>query len=327
MDRRSFLARIASGAVATGCGLFEACDEASVGGGAASANETAHAASTPSLIVRARGTDYPAMTKAAVEALGGMSKFVPRGAKVVIKPNVGWDRPVHVCANTNTEVLRAVIEMVLDAGAGDVRMVDHPVDSQNPLRAFEHSGMNALAKEIGIEAYPVQEREGYVRVEIPDGVTLKSAEVIREVLDADVLINVPVAKSHACTKFTGALKNWMGIVYDRRFFHHSFMTNYRTSPEHWNHIAQCIADIQLRIRPTLTVMDATTIMTTNGPGGPGRLGQKNEVLAAEDPVALDTYAVSLFEKIVLQDVWSVDRAAKSGLGQMDLSKVEVRDVV
>jgi uncharacterized protein (DUF362 family) len=326
MDRRCFLARMASGAVATGLGLFTTCGKTSVGRASASANAAAGGTSSPSLIARARGADYPAITRAAVEALGGISKHVPHGASVVIKPNVGWDRPVHVCANTNTEVLRAVIEMVLEAGARDVRIVDHPVDSQNPVRAFEHSGMNALAKETGIEAYPVQQREGYVRVEIPHGVTLKSAEVIREVLDADVLINVPVAKSHACTKFTGALKNWMGIVYDRRFFHHNFMTNYRTSPEHWNHIAQCIADIQLRIRPALTVMDATTIMTTNGPGGPGRLEQKNEVLAAEDPVALDTYAVGLFENIALHEVWSIDRAAKLGLGQMDLSKVEIRDV-
>jgi uncharacterized protein (DUF362 family) len=214
--------------------------------------------------------------------------------------------------------------MALDAGAGRVRIVDHPVMRQNPARAFHVSGMDALAQNAGIDAYPVWEREGFVQIDLPDGVVLKSAEVIRDLLDADVVINVPVAKSHACTKFTGALKNWMGIVYDRRFFHHNFATDSRTSPEHWNHIAQCIADIQFRVRPALTVMDATTIMRTNGPAGPGQLEQKNEVLASEDQVALDTYAISLFGNIALGDVWSVERAARLGLGQMDLARVEVR---
>ncbi len=327
MDRRSFLTRFGSCAVATGLGLLDGCRKPPATRGAADAQGHVEATLTDSLIARARGTDYPRTTRAAVEALGGMSKFVPRGATVVIKPNVGWDRPLHVCANTRTEVVRAVAEMVLDAGAGKVQLVDHPVDGQNPARAFERSGLNALARETGIDVHPVWERDGFVQIGLPDGVTLKSADVIREVLDADVIINIPVAKSHACTKFTGGLKNWMGIVHDRRFFHHNFMTNSRTSPEHWSHIAQCIADIQFRVRPVLTVMDATTIMKTNGPAGPGELEQKNEVLVSEDQVALDTYAVSLFDNILLNDVWSIERAARLGLGQMDLSRVEVLDAV
>ncbi len=326
MNRRSFLQRMSSSALAAGlglggCGTRPASRQGSDPGAAGPTTSE-----LGSLILRARGSDYGAMTKAAVEGVGGISKFVTRGANVVVKPNVGWDRPAEVCANTHADVVRAVVEMVLDAGAGKTRVVDHPVMRQHPVRAFSVSGMDALAQAVGVDAYPVWERDGFAEIDLPDGVVLKSAAVIRELLDADVVINVPVAKSHACTKFTGALKNWMGIVYDRRFFHHNYATNSRTSPEHWNHIAQCIADIQYRIRPQLTVMDATTIMKTNGPAGPGELQRVNEVLVSEDVVAIDTYAVSLFDSIALDDVWSIDRAAKLGLGQMDLSKTVVKDV-
>jgi uncharacterized protein (DUF362 family) len=313
------------GTVAATLGLTGACSRKS-STPRASADSVGQAQHGESVIVRARGTDYGAMTKAAVERLGGMSKFVSPGAKVVVKPNVGWDRPISVCANSRTDVVRAVIEMVQNAGASDVRIVDHPVAGQHPIRAFDVSGMTEVANQTGVEAYPVYERKGFVAIDLPDGLMLKNAEVIREVLEADVVINVPVAKSHVCTKFTGALKNWMGIVYDRRFFHHSFLTDSRTSPEHWNHIAQCIADIQFKVRPTITIMDATAIMKTNGPAGPGELEEKNEILASEDVVAIDTYAVALFDNIALEDVWSINRAAQLGLGVMDLSKVQMRDV-
>jgi uncharacterized protein (DUF362 family) len=277
------------------------------------------------MIARARGTDFIAMTRAAVAQLGGMERFVSKGATVVIKPNVGWDRPFEFHANTHPDVIRAAAQMCLDAGASKVSIVDFPVMGQHPRNAFEFSGMNALGTELGVTVGPAFENTRFVDVALPDAAVLKNASVIRELLESDVIINIPVAKSHGCTKYTGALKNWMGIVWNRTFFHQNFRTDSRTSPEHWNHIASCIAEIQQRVPPTLTIVDATTIMKTKGPQGPGELATPNEILAGTDQVALDTYAVGLFDTIKLEEVISIHRAAELGLGTSDMSLVEVRD--
>ncbi len=266
------------------------------------------------------------MTLAALGGLGGMGRFVSRGSKVVIKPNVGWDRPFRFRANTHPDIVRAVARAALDAGAADVRIVDFPVEGQNPRAAFAESGMDKVGQDIGVRVYPVFEEDGFAGVSLPDGVVLKKERVIREILDADVVINVPIAKTHVCTKYTGALKNWMGIVWNRKFFHHDFKTDFRSSPEHWRHIAQCIADIQRCLPPTLNVLDATVVMKTNGPNGPGELEEKGEILASTDPVAIDVYGVGLIPTVRLEEVWSIDRAAELGLGERDLSKVEIEDV-
>ena len=155
---------------------------------------------------------------------------------------------------------------------------------------------------------------------------LREAAVIREVLEADVLINIPIAKSHAASRYTGALKNWMGIIEDRMFFHTNFGAEFKSREDHGRHLAQCIAEINTRIRPTLTIIDATTIMKTRGPQGPGVLERKDQVIAGIDPVALDAYAVSLFDTLKREDVWSLDRAAKLGLGEGELLRITIEDV-
>jgi uncharacterized protein (DUF362 family) len=322
MERRNFLKYLGCGAVATGIGparLF--ADPADTTKAVISRQHGSNA-----LICRARGTDYAKMTHAVVDGLGGMRAFIPKGSRVIIKPNIGWDRPLSFRANTNPEIVRAAILMARDAEAADIRIVEFPVAGQNPANCFQVSGIAAVAQEAGIECYPVYKQEDFVKIDLPSATLLEKAHVIPEILAADVIINIPVAKSHHCTKFTGALKNWMGIISDRVFFHHNFATSPGNSPEHWRHIAHCIADIQYRIRPAITIMDATWIMTTNGPAGPGTLAEKNEILASTDPVAVDTYAVSLFDTIELGDVWSIEESAKLGLGEMDLSKITIKDV-
>jgi len=318
VKRREFLLRVGTGALAAGL--------VPVATGAA--EEVARADSTAasgarSVIARACGTDFVAMTKAAVARLGGMERFVSKGAAVVIKPNVGWDRPFNYRANTHPDVVRAAVQMCLDAGASKVGIVDFPVMGQHPRNAFEVSGMNAIGAELGVTVGPAFENARFVDITLPDASVLKNASVIRELLESDVIINVPVAKSHGSTKYTGALKNWMGIVWNRMFFHQppAGLAN----PDPRNHIASCIAEIQQRVPPTLTIVDATTIMKTKGPQGPGELAQPNEILASTDQVALDTYAVGLFDTIKLEDVLSIHYAAELRLGIMDMGHVEVRD--
>lgn len=323
MERREFLRWTGLGAAAAATGLGRVFAAEGLKGPAPTTSTAPAARGTAVSIVRARGTDYPAMTRAAVQGLGGMGTFVTRGAKVVLKPNVGWDRPFAFRANTHPDIVRAVAEMALAAGAAQVRIVDFPVEGQNPKNAFEVSGMTKVGAALGLQSHPVYEAAGFVKVSLPGAALLKEAHVMREVLDADVVINIPIAKSHMVTKYTGALKNWMGIISDRKFFHHNFQSDPTSSAEHWKHIAQCIADINARIRPALTVLDATAIMKTRGPAGPGELDQMNQILAGRDPVALDAYAVSLFDTIKRADVWSLDRAAALGLGEGDAARVAV----
>ncbi|MBN1425327.1 DUF362 domain-containing protein [Candidatus Fermentibacteria bacterium] len=319
MKRREFLKQVSAGIAVVGCAPSSFADNVAP-------LSSVTASMTPqSSLARARGADPEAMTHAAVERLGGMRTFVHRGDKVVIKPNVGWDRPFAIRANTHPDVVKALARMVIEAEAAEVRIVDFPVMGQNPRNAFEASGMNAVGAELGIPVYPVCEASGFVDITLPGAEVLKTARVIRELLEADVILNVPVAKSHGCTKFTGALKNWMGIVWSRAYFHQNFTTDSRSSPAHWNHIASCIAEIQQRIPPTLAVIDALAIMKTGGPQGPGELENVGEILAGTDQVALDTYAVSLFDTIELGDVISIHRAAQLGLGTSDLSRVAIWD--
>ncbi len=327
MERRDFLRWAGLGVAAAGMGLVRPFAAEKQDPRTAGAAPGAAAAPKGNVVItRARGTDYQAMTRAAVAKLGGMGAFVTRGSKVIVKPNVGWNRPFDVRADTHPDIVRALAEMALAAGAAEVRIVDFPVEGQDPAKAFEYSGMTKVGKDLGIKAYPVFESAGFTKLQLPDALVLKEAHVMREVLDADVVINVPIAKSHACTMYTGALKNWMGIISDREFFH-DLGRSKGSSPQHQKHIAQCIADINVRVRPTLTVLDATAIMTTRGPAGPGDLVRKNEILAGRDPVALDAYAVGLFDTIKRAEVWSLDRAVAAGLGVDDMARVTISEAV
>lgn len=261
-----------------------------------------------STVVVVHGKDLAKMLEAGVAKLGGWAAFVKPGAKVTLKPNVAWNSAPEQGGNTHPDLVRACVRAVEAAGASQVAI---PENTCHPEKAtFKASGVEAALKGTRARLYRPA-KEDYRRVEIPKGKTVKSAGVPADVLDCDCLINLPVAKSHSATTLTLGLKNWMGSVTndDRRGWHR-------------DGLHQCIADFATFIKPALTVIDASRILLTKGPQGPGELAHPEELILSADPVAADAYAATLFKKAPF-DIGYIQLAHEAGVGCGDLSKVKV----
>ena len=179
-------------------------------------------------MVAVMGGEPEVMLDKALEALGGIGNFVKKGQKIVIKPNIGWDRSPELAGNTNPKLVKALVKKCLEAGASKVTVFDHTCD--NWQKCYETSGIAEAVKEAGGIIMPANDEKYFKEVSIPGGVNLKSAKIHEALIEADAWINVPVLKNHGGAKMTCAMKNYMGIVWDRRFFHQ-------------NDLQQCIADI------------------------------------------------------------------------------------
>ena len=252
-----------------------------------------------------KGENFEEVTKRVVEKLGGIERFVKRGAKVVIKPNIGWNRTPEQGANTHPDVVSALVKLCKKAGAREVVVIDNPVNQWNVT--YITSGIKeAVEKANGIMKPPAE----WVTVNV-NGEILKEAEVLKDVVECDVLIDVPVVKIHGGGVVTIAMKNFMGIVKDRGYFH-------RTN------LHRCIAEITKYILPKtkLIVLDATRIMLTNGPQGPGETKELNTVIAGTDIVALDSYGATLLGKKPEQ-VPHIKIGAEMGLGTMNLDRIDI----
>jgi len=252
-----------------------------------------------------KGENFGEVTKRVVEKLGGIERFVKRGAKVVIKPNIGWNRTPEQGANTHPDVVSALVKLCKKAGAREVVVIDNPVNQWNVT--YITSGIKeAVEKANGIMKPPAE----WVTVNV-NGEILKEAEVLKDVVECDVLIDVPVVKIHGGGVVTLAMKNFMGIVKDRGYFH-------RTN------LHRCIAEITKYILPKtkLIVLDATRIMLTNGPQGPGETKELNTVIAGTDIVALDSYGATLLGKKPEQ-VPHIKIGAEMGLGTMNLDRIDI----
>jgi len=252
-----------------------------------------------------KGENFEEVTKRVVEKLGGIERFVKRGAKVVIKPNIGWNRTPGQGANTHPDVVSALVKLCKKAGAREVVVIDNPVNQWNVT--YITSGIKeAVEKANGIMKPPAE----WVKVNV-NGEVLQEAEVLKDVVECDVLIDVPVVKIHGGGVVTLAMKNFMGIVKDRGYFH-------RTN------LHRCIAEITKYILPKtkLIVLDATRIMLTNGPQGPGETKELNTVIAGTDIVALDSYGATLLGKKPEQ-VPHIKIGAEMGLGTMNLDRIDI----
>lgn len=235
----------------------------------------------PSDFVVARGvstTPPAALVTQAVAALGGMRRFISRGDVVVIKPNIGWDRTAIQAANTNPEVVAAVARLVLDAGAKRVIVTD--ASCNDPGRCFQRSGIWARAHREGAEVLlPAEHRFRTMRLR---GEVLDEWPVYRTLIEADKVINCPVAKHHNLARYTAAMKNWYGTLGGRRNRLHQ-------------NIDVSIADLATFMRPTLTVLDGIRVLMRNGPQG-GNVDdtlRTNTVVATVDQVAADAFGCTL----------------------------------
>jgi uncharacterized protein (DUF362 family) len=303
MDRREFLKVTGAGAASLAIAGLDPLAALSAEKQAVARQAVGKQA--PLLFVVTRGGSPDKNYAAALKALGGMSKFVSRGDVVVVKPNIGWDRLPEQAANTDPTLVRAVVKSCYDAGAKKVKVFDYPCN--DPRRTYVRSGIAEAAKSAGAEVSFVDERK-FKQVDMK-GTVLKTWPVYSEALDCDRLINVPVAKHHGSSRLTMALKNWMGVIGDPRGRLH----------QDFDH---SLADLGRFFRPSLTVLDATRILTAYGPQGGDTKDVRtlNTLVVGTDQVAIDSYGTSFFGMKGTQMGYLVE-ATRLGVGQVDLSKV------
>jgi uncharacterized protein (DUF362 family) len=232
-------------------------------------------------LVAVRGDNIVAMFERAMAEMGGISQWVKPGQTVVVKPNIGWDVTPERAANTNPELVAAIVKHCIRAGARRVNVFDHTCDDWQ--KSYENSGIDRAVKAAGGQMIPGNFERNYVDVTIPGAKKLTSAKVHQQIVESDVFINVPVLKHHGSTSLTIAMKNLMGVVWDRRFWHR-------------NDLHQCIADFCLYRKPDLNIVDAFLVMTENGPRGTSTsdLVRKNSLLVSSDIVTIDAASALTF---------------------------------
>lgn len=263
-----------------------------------------------------KGPTAPA-ARAAVEQLGGMARFVKAGQKVVIKPNMSFARPPESGCNTSPELVRELVLMCQEAGASRIRVLDHTL--HNSRETLEQSGILKACESVapGI-CHHLEDESFYRETEFPDGREMRKNAVMRDVLEADVLIAAPVAKSHSGAGVSMSLKGQMGLLFDRRSMHSRY------------DLAEAIVDLNTLLKPHLVVMDASRVLSSGGPGGPGLILEPGEVIASTDPVAADALAVASYtwydRKIEPRQVAHILKAHERGLGRMDIENLNIKRV-
>lgn len=269
-------------------------------------------ATEPHLVV-ARGAVAATLARAAVDALGGMKKFVKTGNEVIIKPNIcNASYGPEYATTTNPDVVAELVKMCLEAGAKRVRVMDNGF-SGSAAEGYKRSGIREAVEKAG-GVMEIMSASKYGNVALPNARDIKTWGVYQDILKADVVINVPIAKHHGSAQVTLAMKGLMGVIQDRNGIHLA--------------LDQRIADLSTLIKPTLNVIDGVRVLTSHGPTG-GRLDyvrQDNTIIASADPVAADGYATQLFFKKKPESIGYIKYAAEMGLGSYDFAKLRVKEV-
>lgn len=272
---------------------------------------TAWAASAPDVVI-AKG-DPAAATRAAVQAMGGMQRFVKAGQKVVIKPNMSFARGPESATNTHPMVVREVLLMCQEAGAKSIRVLDHSLHDAE--QAMQLSGIREACNSVIPHCcHHLMSESFYRKADLPNAQEMKSNAFMADVLDADVIIAVPVAKSHGGAGVSLSLKGQMGLIWDRSCMHSRY------------NLDNSIVDLNTFIKPHLAIIDASRVLTSGGPGGPGKVITPQEIIVSADPVAADATAVSLYQwyerSIAPRQVRHIQLAHQRGLGRMDIEKLQ-----
>jgi uncharacterized protein (DUF362 family) len=264
-------------------------------------------------MVALMGGDPDAMFDLGIQELGGMGTFVKKGQKVLIKPNMGWDVIPGLAANTNPLLVKRIIEHCFKAGAKEVYVFDHTLD--NWVNCYKNSGIEKAAKSAGAKVVPANSESYYQKIEIPGGVKLQTAKVHQLLLETDVFINVPVLKDHNSVRMTCCLKNTMGLVWDRGYWHS-------------NNLNQCIADYALyEKKPALNVIDCYNVLVKHGPMGVSKedvVQMKSQILTT-DWVAGDTAAAKMLG-VAVEKIEYIPIAHKMGLGNMNLDSLSIKRI-
>jgi uncharacterized protein (DUF362 family) len=269
-----------------------------------------YAASASPHAVRVENGEPAQMLAAAFKEFGGVSHFISKGDVVVIKPNIGWDRAPQYAANTNPDLVAALVRSCLDAGAKTVKIFDRTCN--NPLRCYANSQIEEKAKEAGADVSHIRDNK-FVTKAI-NGEVVKEWPIYRDYLEADKVINVPIAKHHSLCRATMGLKNLMGVMGGNRGEIHNGFT-------------QKIIDLDRALLPTLTIIDAYRILTANGPvgGNLAHVRMPKTLVMSPCLVTADYLALDLFG-LKLQDVEYVETAIKRGLNKFDIAKLNVKQM-
>ncbi|MFN8241562.1 MAG: DUF362 domain-containing protein [Bacteroidales bacterium] len=264
-------------------------------------------------MVAIMGGKPEAMFDLGIQELGGMASFIKKGQKVVVKPNIGWDRTPEYAANTHPGLVKRIVEHCFKAGAKEVYVFDHTCD--NWVNCYKNSGIEKAAKDAGAKVAPAHTESYYQEVSIPGGKIMKSAKVHELVLEADVFINVPVLKNHESTRMTSAMKGMMGVVWDRGYWHR-------------NNLHQCIADYAtFAKKPHLNIIDCYNVMTKHGPQGVSKedVACLQSQIITTDWVAGDAAAA----KMMGLDPAKIDYipiASQMGIGSMNLESLNIKRI-
>jgi len=258
--------------------------------------------------------DPAAATRKALEALGGIGRFVQKGQRVVLKPNMSFATPPERACTTHPLVVATVAQACVDAGADRVVVLDFPLYKPEPC--LQRSGIQDACRSIrGVHVLGLDERKFFREIKVPQGKVLDRVEVIKEVLDSPVLISLPQAKSHSTTGVSMGIKGLMGLIWDRWSFHSRYNIN------------QALADLATVLRPKLTVLDATRALTTGGPSGPGEVVKPNLVIAGIDPIAVDSFGVGVApwygQQFRGRQVDHLAAAGQRGLGKVDTEQLNI----
>ena len=264
-------------------------------------------------LVAIKGGEPNTMFDKGIQSLGGMKNFVKKNQTVVIKPNIGWDAIPERAANTNPKLVSQIVKHCLDAGAKDVYVFDHTCDSWTSC--YSNSGIEKAAKDAGAKLVSGNSESYYQKVNVEKGKRLKETTVHELILESDVFINVPILKNHGGTGLTISMKNLMGVVWDRKYWHR-------------NDLHQCIADYSTFRKPDLNVVDAYYIMKKNGPRGVSEadvVTMKSQIIST-DMVAADSAAAKIFGKDPA-DIDYIRIADEMNIGTMDLSKLNINRII
>ncbi len=304
MRRRDFLKTSAGAGLAAGAAL-------SFGGYDRLWSQTPAAAKYD--LVAVMGGNPDAMFDLGIQELGGMGTFVKKGQKVLIKPNIGWDVIPELAANTNPLLVKRIVEHCFKAGAKEVYVFDHTCD--NWVNCYKNSAIEKNAKSAGAKVVPGNSESYYHEIQIPGGVKLQTAKVHQLLLETDVFINVPVLKNHNSTRMTCCLKNSMGLIWDRGYWHS-------------NDLNQCIADFALyEKKPALNVIDCYNVMVKHGPQGVSKedlVLMKSQIITP-DWVAGDAAAARMLG-VAAEMIEYIPIAHKMGLGNMNLESLNIQKI-
>ncbi len=250
----------------------------------------------------------------AVAMLGGMDKFVKKGSRVCLKPNMSFPHHPDRATNTHPEVVAEVARLCADAGAGEIIIVDYPFNP--PKKCLGMSGIADACRGIkNTHVFAIYDENLFKPVTVKNGKTLKEIKVIKDVLASDVIISLPTAKSHGATGVSLGMKGLMGLIWDRRYFHSSVDIN------------KAIAELAATVKVNLVVLDASRALLTAGPSGPGRIAYPKTIVAGTDQVAVDAYGVTLakwYDKgFKPMQVKHILAAHALGLGTARLDKVNI----